>query len=120
MFMLIIIASFIFITMLTWRYTEFSQPWKGIFSLTILPVFIIGMVASLWFIDTVAPYMFESQHELYTESQNRPDSFFESRAARRTRNAPLALTTFIISTPIAFGLSYGWYRLMRSFAPESR
>jgi len=92
------VAIYIAIVIIFWRNLTLSQPWKAIFSLSVLPVFLIAMVVNVWLTDTYAPWLFDAL-----------------RLAAETGDEGSEVTIgFVITTPIALAISLVWYLLIRA------
>ena len=49
------LTLYVVVTMIFWRNVKLSQPWKGIFSFTLFPLFLVAMVFNVWLTDHYVP-----------------------------------------------------------------
>ncbi len=108
MIVLLVIAVFFIplyipVTWIFWRNVSLSGFWKALFCLTIFPLFFVLMVFNFFLTDLYAPWLFD----LFRATQGR---FFRLEA----------LIAFVISCPVAVGLSLVWYKLISWFDTGTR
>jgi hypothetical protein len=94
------IPLYIPVTWIFWRNVSLSGIWKPLFCLTILPVFLVLMVFNIWLTYRYAPWLFDH---------------LDSSEGRLQ-----ALIAFVISCPVAVGLSFVWYKLISWFDTGTR
>ncbi len=94
---------YVIVTVIMWRNIDMSLFFKAGFCLFVVPIFFLGMGINLWLFDTLYP-------EMFVVHDNEPSG----------RHSGKGLVAIILAFPIALAMSYAWYRLMRSFKPDSR
>lgn len=92
------IAIYLAIVIIAWRNARLSAPWKQIFALSALPVFILGMVANVWLSANYAPWLFE----ILGWAKEAGGLGAESRVG------------FVIAVPLALLTTMLWYLFLRS------
>ena len=96
MFLLaIMVAIYPFIVLILWRNLKLSEPWKSIFSLSVFPVFLTGMVVNIWLTYTYVPWLLDMLYRVGKYS-------FKG-----------AVLGFAIAAP-ALAVSFLWYLLIRA------
>lgn len=98
-----LIVLYIPVTWIFWRNVSLSGFWKALFCLTIVPLFFVGMVFNFFLTDLYAPWLID---------------VFRATQARSVRLE--ALIAFVISCPVAIGLSLVWYKLISWFDTGTR
>ncbi|MFT5427292.1 MAG: hypothetical protein ACI9ZT_002251 [Gammaproteobacteria bacterium] len=93
---------YIIVTVIMWRNIQMPLFFKAIFCLLAVPVFFFGIVGNLWLFEMIYPEMFE----------------IHANAQGGFRGGEKGLFAVVLVLPLALAMSYGWYRLMRSFNPE--
>ena len=89
------------VVFILWKSVKLSQPWKAIFCLSVLPLFLVGMGINYWVVDTYAPGIMEA-----VKKADEAD-----RDSLRRRRPPYGLLVMI---PIPLLASFVWFYLIRA------
>ena len=97
----LMLCIYIIVTVILWRNFQMPFFFRAVFSLLAVPIFILGIAGNLWLFEVIYPEMFE----------------IHANAQGGFRGGEKGLFAVVLVLPFALLLSYGWYRLMRSFSP---
>ena len=86
------------VAFIAWRNIKFSTPFKLLFSISAVPLFIVAMVLNIWLVSSYTPGLLRALEW----SKNLDYRLFE------------AFFTFLVAVPIPVVIIWCWYRLIQS------
>lgn len=102
-----LLALYAFTVWFFWAKTPFTKSRRGIFSISMLPLFIGLMFLNIWLTDTYLPDLMGA----LDTAREADEKLKASGVPYRRSQMQEPLVAFAISTPVAVLLSIGWFFL---------
>ncbi|MBX3727200.1 MAG: hypothetical protein KF823_14920 [Xanthomonadales bacterium] len=91
------------VTTIAWRRARIRQPGRAIFAITVLPLFVVAMLANIALVLRFAPWLTTAVDQ----------------AARSGSRELEAAAGLLAATPLACLLAWAWYRFLAWLSGES-
>lgn len=104
------------VTRIVLRNVRLRRGYRLLFSLTAMPVFTAAMIFNIWLSQCCLPWLFA-----WLELEPEPSAGTAWTLLLYAQGDELeAIAAFLISTPVALALTFGWYLIVRALERATR